>query len=113
VQAQAITMVASAKNQEDMAMFRKGLESRSYAVQGASLMAVADMIPPAEALTLAKGLEKDNRKALTAAIVNVYAKYGTEKELPFVTEKYAALGTQEQINRTPAYVVALGKLTDV
>jgi aminopeptidase N len=113
VQAQAITMVASAKNQEDMAMFRKGLESRSYAVQGASLMALADMIPPVEALTLAKGLEKDNRKALTAAIVNVYAKYGTEKELPFVTEKYAALGTQEQINMTPAYVVALGKLTEV
>lgn len=112
VQAQAISMVAAAKNQEDLPMFKKGLESRSYAVQGASLMALAELVPPAEALATAKDLEKDNRKALTTAIVNVYAKFGSEKELPFVTDKFSALGPQEQINLIPAYVVTLGKLTD-
>ncbi len=112
VQAQALTMVAAAKNQEDLPMFKKGLESRSYAVQGASLMALAELLPAAEALATAKSLEKDNRKALTTAIVNVYAKYGSEKELPFVTDKFSALGPQEQINLIPAYVATLGKLTD-
>lgn len=112
VQAQAISAIALNNNPADLPLFKKGLESNSYAIQGASLMALS-LQQPQEALTAAKKLEKDNRKALTEALVNVYSKYGTEKELPFVSEKFAALGTQEQIQLIPAYINMLGKVNDI
>jgi aminopeptidase N len=112
VKAQAITTLALTGNAVDVALLKKGLESNSYAVQGASLMAFA-LQQPQEALSTANALEKDNRKALTEAIVNVYSKFGTEKELPFVEEKFSTLGTQEQVQLIPAYLNILGKVKDV
>ena len=46
-------------------------------------------------------------------MVNVYSKFGTEKELPFITQKFSSLGTQEQIQLIPAYMNMLGKVNDV
>lgn len=112
VKAQAITALAAYNNTADLPLFKKGLADKSYAVQGASLMALA-LQQPQEALTTAKTMEKDNRKALTEAMVNVYSKFGTEKELPFITQKFSSLGTQEQIQLIPAYMNMLGKVNDV
>jgi aminopeptidase N len=112
VKAQAITALAYSNNPADLPLFKKGLESNSYAVQGASLMAIA-LQQPQDALTTARAFEKDNKKALTEAIVNVYSKFGTEKELPFISQKFATLGTQEQIQLIPAYINMLGKVNDV
>jgi len=112
VQAQAITALAYFNNPADLPLFKKGLEGKSYAVQGASLMAIA-LQQPQDAMATAKAFEKNNKKALTEAIVNVYAKFGTEKELPFISEKFSTLGTQEQIQLIPAYMNMLGKVNDI
>jgi aminopeptidase N len=111
VQAQALTALASRNLPADLPVFKTGLESKSYAVQGAALMAFA-VQQPEESLATARLLEKDNRKALTEAIVNVYSKFGTEKELPFVKEKFEAAGTNEQVQLIPAYMNILGKTND-
>ncbi len=112
VKAQAITALANYNNPADIPLFKKGLESNSYAVQGASLMALA-VQQPENALTTARAFERDNKKALTEAMVNVYSKFGTEKELPFIREKFASSGTNEQIQLIPAYMNMLGKVNDV
>ena len=112
VRAQAISALAENNNPADLPLFKKGLESNSYAVQGAALLALS-LQQPQEALTTAKSFEKDNRKALTEAMVNVYSKFGTEMELPFITEKFSSLGTQEQIQVIPAYMNILGKIKDI
>jgi aminopeptidase N len=111
VQAKAISIIGADKNPADLPLFTKSLESRSYAVQGAALMAVAFQ-QPEQALAAARKLEKDTGKGLTEAIVNVYSKFGTEKELPFITEKFAAMGAQEQVGLVPAYLNILGKVND-
>ncbi len=112
VQAQAITAMASLANPADLTLFRKGLDDKSYAVQGASLTAIS-LQNPEEAMTAAKKLEKDNRKALTTAMVNVYSKYGSEKELPFISEKFSTLDTQDQVQLIPAYMALLGRVNDL
>ncbi|MEJ5961017.1 M1 family aminopeptidase [Pedobacter immunditicola] len=112
VQAQAITALAYFNNPADLPLFKKGLEGNSYAVQGASLMAIA-LQQPQDAMVTAKAFEKNSKKALTEAIVNVYSKFGTEKELPFISEKFSTLGTQEQIQLIPAYMNMLGKVNDI
>jgi aminopeptidase N len=111
VQAKAISIIGMDKNPADLPLFTKSLESRSYAVQGAALMAVAFQ-QPEQALAAARKLEKDTGKGLTEAIVNVYSKFGTEKELPFITEKFAGMGAQEQVGLVPAYLNILGKVSD-
>ncbi|PYF71613.1 M1 family metallopeptidase [Pedobacter nutrimenti] len=112
VQAQAITAMSSLANPADLTLFRKGLDDKSYAVQGASLTAIS-LQNPEEAMTAAKKLEKDNRKALTTAMVNVYSKYGSEKELPFISEKFSTLDTQDQVQLIPAYMALLGRVNDL
>ncbi|NRF40844.1 M1 family aminopeptidase [Pedobacter foliorum] len=112
VQAQAISIIGGNKNAADLPLFKKGLESKSYAVQGASLLALA-LQQPEEALATARVLEKDNKAALTQAIVIIYSKFGTEKEFPFITEKFATMSGQDQIELVPAYVNILGKVSDI
>ncbi|HKG05660.1 MAG TPA: M1 family aminopeptidase [Pedobacter sp.] len=112
VQAKAITTLGYAKSAADLPLFNKGLDSKSYAVQGASLMALALQQGP-EALTAAKKLEKDNKKELTEAIIQVYARFGSAAELPFVTEGFSQMGTQDQVSLVPAYLYMLSKTDDI
>ena len=67
VRAAAITALGKLKASGNMNLFKQALSSQSYAVQGAALTAI-DLLDPAQALTLAKGFEKDNKGALTQAI---------------------------------------------
>ena len=103
VQAAAISAIASNKNEADLPAFKKALGSKSYAVQGAALQALA-LQKPDEALVAAKELENDNRKALTEAILMVYAKFGSEQNLPFIADKFAGMGPQEKVGLLPAYL---------
>ncbi|MCD0490125.1 HEAT repeat domain-containing protein [Pedobacter sp. MC2016-14] len=103
VQATAINVIAGNKNEADLPLFRKALTSKSYAVQGAGLQALA-LLKPEEALLAAKDLEKDNRKALTEAILMIYARFGTEQNLPFIANKFAGMGAQEKVSLLPAYL---------
>ena len=87
VRAAAINVLAKLKSRDNLTMFKQGLKSESYAVQGAALNGI-DLLDPAQALDVAKGFEKDNRGALTTAIVGVYAENGKSAQWPFVYKQF-------------------------
>jgi aminopeptidase N len=87
VRAAALNVLAKLKVQDNMAMFKQALKSESYAVQGAALNGI-DQLDAPQALQMAKGLEKDNRGALTQAIIGVYAESGSSAQWPFVYKQF-------------------------
>ncbi|WP_432328456.1 M1 family aminopeptidase [Mucilaginibacter sp. P25] len=97
VKAAAITALGKLKASGNMALFTQSISSESYAVQGAALNAIAQL-DPAKALSLAKGLEKDNKGALTAAIMTLYTTNGNDAEWPFVYHAFTEAGIQEKFN---------------
>ncbi len=111
VKAAAIIALGKLKNSADMPLFRTALNSQSYAVQGAALNALAAQNPD-EALKIAKGFEKDNKGALTQAIVLLYTTKGSEAELPFVSKAFDQGGVQAKFNVMQGYVAMLGKVND-
>ncbi len=111
VKAAAIIALGKLKNLADLVLFKNALNSQSYAVQGAALNALAAQNPD-DALRLAKGLEKDNKGALTQSIVILYTTKGSEAELPFVTTAFDKSGPQAKFNILQGYVAMLGKVND-
>jgi len=109
--AAAIIALGKLKNLADLVLFKNALNSQSYAVQGAALNALATQNPD-DALRLAKGLEKDNKGALTQSIVMLYTMKGSEAELPFVTTAFDKSGPQAKFNILQGYVAMLGKVND-
>jgi len=109
--AAAIIALGKLKNLADLVLFKNALNSQSYAVQGAALNALAAQNPD-DALRLAKGLEKDNKGALTQSIVMLYTTKGSEAELPFVTTAFDKSGPQAKFNILQGYVAMLGKVND-
>jgi len=97
VKAAAITALGKLKASGNMTLFTQSISSESYAVQGAALNAIAQL-DPAKALSLAKGLEKDNKGALTAAIMTLYTTNGNDAEWPFVYHAFTEAGIQEKFN---------------
>jgi aminopeptidase N len=89
VRAAAITVLGKLKASGMMGTFRDALKSESYAVQGAALSAIA-LQDPATALSLAKPLEKDNKGALTTALVRVYGSAGGDAEYSYVLQQFNA-----------------------
>ncbi len=83
VRAAAITALGKLKASGNMNLFKQALSSQSYAVQGAALNAI-NLLDPAQALSLGKGFEKDNKAALTQAIISVYANAGGNEQWPYV-----------------------------
>lgn len=97
VKAAAITALGKLKASGNMTLFTQSISSESYAVQGAALNAIAQL-DPAKALSLAKGLEKDNKGALTTAIMTLYTTNGNDAEWPFVYHAFTEAGIQEKFN---------------
>ena len=97
VRAAAITALGSLKAQGNMNIFKQALSSQSYAVQGAALNAIA-LLDPAQAMTLAKGFEKDNKGNLTVAIMDVYSTNGNDAQWPFVAKQFEDATPQGKFN---------------
>ncbi len=110
VKAKALELLGARKDAADLPLFRKSLESQSYAVQAAGLMGLA-MQNDQEALDAAKKLEKDHKKQLTSAIIQVYAKSGGTAEVPFVVSGFSTMGAQDQVSTIPAFL-AMAMRTD-
>ena len=97
VKAAAITAVGNSKMApEQLPLFQEGLKNQSYAIAGASLNAMA-ALKPAEALSFAKSFEKDSKGNLTNAIVNVYAKNGSDAEWPYVYSHFKETDPQNKV----------------
>jgi len=87
VRAAAIDKLGQLDMPGNMDLFKQALNSQSYAVQGAALSAIA-RLDTQEGLKLAKGFEGDNERALTQAMVRIYASNGTDEQWPFVYEHF-------------------------
>jgi aminopeptidase N len=95
--AAAITALGKLKASGNMDIFKQALKSQSYAVQGAALTAISQL-DPAQALPLAKGFEKDNKGALTQAIITVYARAGGDEQWSYVFNGYNEGAPQIKFN---------------
>jgi aminopeptidase N len=109
VRAAAISALGKLKASGNTTLFTQSLSSESYAVQGAALNAIA-ALDPAKAMSLAKGLEKDNRGALTSAIMNLYTVNGNDAEWPYVYQHFVDAGIQEKFNNLKNFADMTGKV---
>ena len=110
VKATAITALGRLKASGMMNLFNDALKSESYAVQGAALNAIATL-EPAKALPLAKGFEKDNKGALTAAIVHAYATAGGDAQWPYIYNAFNEATPQGKFSMTRDMAGMVGHLT--
>jgi aminopeptidase N len=109
VRAAAIDVLGKLKASGMMDLFKDALKSESYAVQGAALTAI-NLLDPAQALELAKGFEKDNKGALTLAMVHIYATAGSGAQWPFVYKQYQDAGIQNKFNMIREFAAMTAKL---
>lgn len=95
VRAAAVTALGKLKASGNLNLFKQGLESQSYNVQGASMKAIG-LINPGEALALAKKYENGAEGPVKQAIIGVYGTNGGDAEWPYVwdTFKNADVNTQ-------------------
>jgi len=105
----AITALGKFKSAGNLALFKQAINSESYAVQGASLTAINEL-EPAQALTLAKGFEKDNKGALSDAMFNIYATTGGAEQWPFVLETFKNAGIQTKFNNVRKFAEMTGRV---
>lgn len=111
VRAEAINTLAILHDTANKELFIRALKSESYEVQGAALNGIG-ILDSAVALSYAKDLEKDNEGALTAAIIRVYAISGSDAQWPFVYQRYARVGFQDQVHLTARFAEMVGRLKD-
>ena len=97
VRAAAITVLGKLKASGMSNLFKDGLKSQSYAVQGASLTALG-ILDPTTALPLAKTYENDSEGALTQAILNIYATSGSDAQYDYVYKAFMEGQPQTQFN---------------
>lgn len=107
--AAAITTLGKLKASGNMNLFKQALSSQSYAVQGAALTAIG-LLDPQQALSLAKGFEKDNKGALTQAIINVYATSGGNEQWPYVLKALNEANPQGQFGMIRNFAALTGRV---
>ncbi|MDB5005553.1 MAG: peptidase [Mucilaginibacter sp.] len=109
VRAAAISVLGKLKAAGMMSAFKEALKSQSYAVQGSALVAIS-LQDPAQALSLAKAFEKDNKGALTLALIHTYATAGGDAEWPFVYKQFTDAGIQGKFNMVREFAGMTGKV---
>jgi aminopeptidase N len=109
VRAAAITALGKLKAPGNLTLFKQSLSSQSYAVQGAALTAI-NLLEPAQALTLAKGFENDNKGALTQAMITVFATSGGSEQWPFVYKAFNDAGPQGKFNMSRNFTAMAGRV---
>lgn len=111
VRAAALTALAKLNLPGNLATFKQALTSPSYAIESAALNGMAK-IDPAQAMASAKSLEKDNKGALTQAIISIYTEQGNAEQWPFVYTNYKILEPQGQFDLLPKFAAMVTRLTD-
>jgi aminopeptidase N len=111
VRAAAINVLGKLKMAGNMDIFKQALTSQSYAIQGAALNAISQL-DSKQALSLAKGFEKDNEGALTNAIVTVYSTSGGDAEWPFIYNSFEKATPQGKFNMVRPFGAMVGTVSN-
>ena len=106
-----LTALSQLKDKKDEKFFGQQLNSQSYNVQGAALRALAS-VQPAQALARARTFETDSHAALTKAVIEVYAKNGTQAQWAYVRDKFDAARPQAKFNLLEPVATMMGRLDD-
>ena len=110
-QAAAMMTLARLRDAGNLSLFRDGLNSQSYAVQGAALTGFA-ALNPVEGLTLAKALEKDSKGPLTQAIMEVYSGLGDARERAFVIAAFDNATVNDKFQMLESFFVVLANTNE-
>jgi len=111
VLASLLPALAQLKDKKDEKFFARQLNSQSYNVQGAALRALA-AVQPAQALARAKTFENDSHNALNQAVVEVYAKNGSQAQWAYVRDKFDAARPQGRFAMVESLATMMGRLDD-
>lgn len=111
VRAAALNVLGALKASGNMNLFKQSLNSQSYAVQGAALNSIA-LIDPSQGFELAKTYEKDNRGALTAALIQIYAANGTAAQWPFVYDQFDNADIQTKVNLVRGFAGMIARVNN-
>ncbi len=111
VRAAALNVLGALKASGNMNLFKQSLTSQSYAVQGAALNSIA-LIDPAQGFELAKTYEKDNRGALTAALIQIYAINGTAAQWPFVYDQFDNADIQTKVTLVRGFAGMIARVNN-
>lgn len=106
-----LTSLAKLKDKKDEKLFAKQLESQSYAVQAAALVAMSN-VNPTLAMKKAKSLEATEQASLKQAVVGVYAKSGGTAEWNYIRENFDVATAQGKFNMFEGMGDMLGRLDD-
>ena len=106
-----LTALGQLKDKKDEKFFAQQLNSQSYNVQGAALRAQAG-VQPSQALARARTFENDPHAALTKAVMEVYAKNGTQAQWSYVRDKFDAARPQAKFNMIEPVATMMGRLDD-
>lgn len=111
VKAAAIKALVATKDPQYLELFEQALTSQSYEVAGSALFGIS-RIAPAQAMHLAKSLEKDNEGLLTQAMVSLYATSGGAAQWPFIYTRYMDVNLQDRIHMTSKFAEMIGRIND-
>lgn len=109
VRAASLKQISKLKDAQYASLFEAALKDRSYLVEGAGLVGLADL-DIKKAYPLAKAMEKDARGALGTAIANVYAQNGSEEDVAYFATNLANSTGQEKIGAAILYLGILGQV---
>jgi len=112
VQTIIVGALGQLKDKRDAATFTKYLVgTRSYAVQGAALQALAEVAPSA-ALAKAQALENDGHAALIQAVATTYAVAGGAAQWPYIRDKFDAAPISGKASLLPGMAAMLPRLSE-
>lgn len=109
VKAKAIEILGNLKDNSNETIFKKGLKIESYAVQGASLIALGKSNSK-EALKLAKTFEIDNKHQIFDAIIFLYTRYGDSEEWDFINDLFSSYIPPRKYNIVKDYGFFTGRI---
>ncbi|SNR33667.1 M1 family aminopeptidase [Hymenobacter mucosus] len=110
-QAALLLALGEFKDKKDQKAFTQGLNSQSYAVQGAALQGLA-AVQPKQALTQAQSLQKNANGTLAASVAAVYAEYSDASTWAYVRDQFDAAGPQGKFSMLESIVGFMTRLND-
>ena len=109
VKASAITLLGKVKPGDNLTLFRKSLNIESYAVQGASLIAIG-LTDSVYALKLAHEFENDNKNKISEAILTIYTKYGGDEQWNYIYNLFQSLIPSKKFNMIQNFANLTGRV---
>jgi aminopeptidase N len=109
VRASAITLLGRLKQRDNITLFKQSLHTESYAVRGASLIAIG-LTDPSLALNLARQYESDSKNQISEAILTLFTTYGGNEQWTYIYDLYQSLVPPKRFNMIENFANLTGRV---